>query len=221
MNIIAYETSTSAFSVSLLKEEMVWHDQELSPQQHAHVILSYTSKLLEQAALNICNIDAIAYSCGPGSFTGIRIGAAVGQAMALANQIPLIAIPSMEVAVWGIYRQFSFQKVMVVLDARMEQVYCGYYVLEPKSGMITPQPGRLCSLYKIDWTPVNRDWILITDLNEKMKAAIPTIFRALFNYFPHAVDLLPLAQRKMQEGERPTFEQSLPIYFHPEQAWAK
>src|SRR5574337_2025289 len=96
MNILAIETSSTVCSVALYWDGDIVSKQVLDPNQHAKVILPMIDELLSIAEINIKKLDAIAFGCGPGSFTGLRIAASVAQGLALAHHLPLISISSLQ-----------------------------------------------------------------------------------------------------------------------------
>jgi tRNA threonylcarbamoyladenosine biosynthesis protein TsaB len=219
MNIIAYETSTDAFSIGLQYKSIIRQERDCFPRQHAQIILTHTAKFLQEAKLSLACLHAITYSAGPGSFTGIRIGASVAQAMALSSGVPLLAIPSMQVAAQGAYRKRGSHKVRIILDARRDQVYYGLYSLNSHI-MIPDQAARLGYWSELDLTTMAEDEVILSDFGEKIRQWLPGTVE-VGEYSPEAVDLLPLAQEKIDRGHITSLEEALPLYFHTESAWQK
>ena len=83
-------------------------------------------EVLREAGISKNALDAVAYDAGPGSFTGIRIGAGVAQGIALALNKPMLAISSLMILAEGIRDQIKpSDRIVAAIDARMEQVYWG------------------------------------------------------------------------------------------------
>ena len=124
MNLLALDTSTDHLSLAIARNAQRFEFHQPVGQQHAERLLPELRLLLEQAGLALGDLDAIVYGQGPGSFTGLRIGAGVAQGLAFAHSLPLIGIPTLDaVAV----QAPQTDKLLVCLDARMQQMYCACY----------------------------------------------------------------------------------------------
>ena len=82
--ILAIDTSTHACSAALLINGAISERYEVKPQQHTKLILPMLEALLVDTGIKLQQLDAIAFGCGPGSFTGLRIAAGVVQGIAFA-----------------------------------------------------------------------------------------------------------------------------------------
>lgn len=127
MKILAIETATDACSVSLLIDGQYRTVFELAPRRHTQLILPQVEQVLAEAEINLHALDAIAFGCGPGAFTGLRIAAGVTQGLALAADLPAIAVSTLAAMAQAAYQQYQLEKCYVALDARMDQVYWGEY----------------------------------------------------------------------------------------------
>ena len=95
--------------------------------EHGLVILDFIEDLLSRSNLKKDELDLIAVSNGPGSFTGLRVGCSVAQAIAFANDIPLIPLSSLAVLAHQAYSKFEKEKIFVVTNAHMKELYIGSY----------------------------------------------------------------------------------------------
>ncbi len=218
MNLLAYETSSPVFSICLETQNATWHIKEPSPQQHANIILTATANLLFKAGLSLLDINALAYSCGPGSFTGIRIGAAVVHAVALSHHVRLLAIPSLQNLAQGVYRCFAHTQILILLDAKMNEVYYGHYRLST-AGIMEPQEAdKLCAFQELDISHLPENVIVVTDLEE---ANLPVFshHQIIKKFYPEAIDLMLLMKTKLMDNDQGTLEKALPIYLRQENAW--
>src|SRR5690606_29845388 len=95
MKLLAIDTSAQACSIALQidDEVKVWH--EVVPMQQAQLILPRINQLLQESNLSLNQLDAVAFGCGPGSFTGVRIATSLAQGLGYALNIPLIPISSL------------------------------------------------------------------------------------------------------------------------------
>ncbi len=126
MNILAIETTGAEASVAIINEKgevfMEASDQKLN---HLQNLMPMTDILLQKRGMSIDDVDYIAVSEGPGSFTGIRIGVSSGRALAQALGLQTISVPTLKSFLYNVpdYRGV----VCPIFDARRSQVYGGAY----------------------------------------------------------------------------------------------
>jgi len=135
MNLLAIDTVTEMASIALLSNNDLLIDEAFVPQQHTKVILPMIQKQMAAAGLNFTQLDAIAFSRGPGSFTGLRICASITQGLAIAHDLPVIPVSSLLILAQGEHRLDKKKtKIVACLDARREEVYWGSFVLKTEEG---------------------------------------------------------------------------------------
>jgi len=123
MLILALETSTELGSCAL------WRDGELverlcpAGQSHSETLLPLVRELLGEAGLKVAQLDAIAFGVGPGAFTGLRVACGIAQGLAVAANLPLLPVTSLE----AMAEMTGAEQVLALLDARMGEVYAGSY----------------------------------------------------------------------------------------------
>lgn len=127
MKILALETSGESCSAALLIDD--WLDQrcEQAPRRHADLILGMLDTLLHSSGLKLSELDAIAFGRGPGSFTGVRIAAAVAQGVAFGAGRPVIPVSTLAALARAAFRHSGERQIACALDARMGEVYWGAY----------------------------------------------------------------------------------------------
>ena len=103
MKILAIETATSWQSVAIFDEIKVLaqHDQEAGGA-HGTLLLPAIDRLLMEAQLRLSDLDGLACSAGPGSFTGVRVGLATCLGLRAATGLPLVLVPTLEAMAWGV-----------------------------------------------------------------------------------------------------------------------
>ncbi|WP_026640304.1 bifunctional tRNA (adenosine(37)-N6)-threonylcarbamoyltransferase complex dimerization subunit type 1 TsaB/ribosomal protein alanine acetyltransferase RimI [Bordetella petrii] len=136
-NLLALETSSSRCGVALLRETAVgpvvsMREHEGS-QEHAERLLPMAAELLAQAGLQASDLHAVAFGQGPGGFTGLRVACGVAQGMALALQVPVLPVVS-HLAVAEQVDAVPGERVLVALDARMNEVYLAVYERRADAG---------------------------------------------------------------------------------------
>lgn len=129
MNMLAIETATELCSVALAAGNKVFGRSETGARIHGDRLLPWIRELLADAGLGMTDLDALVVDRGPGGFTSLRIGIGVAQGLALAVRLPVHPVSSLAAAAFGA----GPGKVMVVLDARMDQVYAGGFEVRDNS----------------------------------------------------------------------------------------
>lgn len=126
MRILAIETSTWLASVAVAENGEVLAEWEaLTRGQHASVLLPAIREVLAQARLGLEQLDAVAVSVGPGSFTGLRVGLSVAKALAYARKTAVVGIPTLEVVAHAAPADAAY--VAAALDARKGELYAAVF----------------------------------------------------------------------------------------------
>lgn len=121
--ILSIETSTSICSVAIHEQgELIALAEIKEPGAHAEKLLLLVDELFEKAGLSFGDLDAVAVSQGPGSYTGLRIGVSTAKGIAYALEIPLIGINTLQ-AMAASQPVAPGDYVVAVLDARRKEVY--------------------------------------------------------------------------------------------------
>ncbi|RYZ96731.1 MAG: tRNA (adenosine(37)-N6)-threonylcarbamoyltransferase complex dimerization subunit type 1 TsaB, partial [Sphingobacteriaceae bacterium] len=127
--ILQIETATTSCSVALAANGKVLYSKEIDQRNiHAEVITVFIDELLKNAGLQYQQLDAIAVSSGPGSYTGLRIGVSTAKGLAFALDRPLIAVETLEAMADGILTQSNMEiasgaLLCPMIDARRMEVY--------------------------------------------------------------------------------------------------
>lgn len=127
MNLLALDTSTEKASIALWADGVLSCVTQDGKGSHAQLILPLIASLLNEAGLAIAQLDGIAFGRGPGSFTGLRIACSVAKGLAYAHDLPLYPVSSLAAIAEEAAYQKTFQPLVAMLDARMNQVYWAYF----------------------------------------------------------------------------------------------
>ncbi|MGP1569470.1 MAG: tRNA (adenosine(37)-N6)-threonylcarbamoyltransferase complex dimerization subunit type 1 TsaB [Eubacteriales bacterium] len=128
MNILAVETTGKYASVCLIHDAKSAFKKNENEMEHLATILDMARELLADCKLSIDDIDALAVSVGPGSFTGMRIGTAFVRCISQAKNIRCIAIDTLEAFTFSSgFERSSAMFCAPMLDARRGQVYAAFY----------------------------------------------------------------------------------------------
>lgn len=136
LKALAIDTSTELLSIAVMNgTERVWTHEEAGGAKSSAALLPAIHLLLEKAQLELAQLDAVIYGCGPGSFTGLRTTCAVAQGLvaaiewgAVKKKIQAVPVNSLMATAEHAREQTGVQKVLVALDARMNEVYACAYV---------------------------------------------------------------------------------------------
>jgi tRNA threonylcarbamoyladenosine biosynthesis protein TsaB len=123
LNILALETSSQWCSVALWLDGRLLAREELAGQRHSELLLPMVDALLNDAALELRNMDAVAFGAGPGSFTGLRIACGVAQGLAAGAGIATVGVGTL----MAMAQASGAPRVLACLDARMGEIYCAAY----------------------------------------------------------------------------------------------
>ena len=128
--ILSIETSTKNCSICLSKDGQPWIVRETkSPTGHAEKITLFIQEIMNTASLSLANLDAIAISKGPGSYTGLRIGVSTVKGLCYALEKPMIAVDSLQGLAAGARAMNPSPNTAFValIDARRMEVYSSLF----------------------------------------------------------------------------------------------
>ena len=126
MKILALDSSGLVASVAIIEEEEMIAEYTVNYKKtHSQTLLPMIDEVARMINLDLASIDAIAVPAGPGSFTGLRIGAASAKGLGLALDKPLIAVPTLAALAYNLYGAEAL--ICPMMDARRNQVYTGVY----------------------------------------------------------------------------------------------
>ena len=132
MNILALDTCFGACSVAVTgRDRGATHEFELRQTGHAEALIPMVERVMTRAQLAFSDLERIAVTTGPGSFTGMRIGIAAARALSLATGAPVVGFSTLEVMAQTARSSYATSEagsplpahILVAVDARKDQVY--------------------------------------------------------------------------------------------------
>ncbi|HMR46928.1 MAG TPA: tRNA (adenosine(37)-N6)-threonylcarbamoyltransferase complex dimerization subunit type 1 TsaB [Bacteroidia bacterium] len=129
--LLHLETSTDTCSVCISDNETIIDCEEThNSKSHASLLAVFIDELLKRNRLTYKNIAAVTVSCGPGSYTGLRIGVATAKGLCFALNVPLISVPTLQSMANIANKQCNGQLLCPMIDARRMEVF---------TALLTPQ----------------------------------------------------------------------------------
>ncbi len=222
MNLLAFELSTEACSVALWVDGDVRERHEIAPRRHAELALSWAEALLAEAGIAKSQLDAIAVGRGPGAFTGVRLGVAMAQGIALALDRPAVPVSTLAALAMRSLALGAGEgdAVLAAIDARMNEVYVAGYRLTREHDALRPMPTVVEQVLAPDAVPLPDDggaWFGVGTgfgaLGGALASRLPPRWRAVdAEALPHAADIVRLAHAALLRGEAVAPEMLEPAY---------
>lgn len=214
--ILAIDASSEACSAALLIDSDIYERNEVVPRKHTELILPMVDEVLAEAGITLSQVDAIAFNRGPGSFTGVRVSTSVAQGLAFALDLPVIPISGLATVALGACRETEKQNFLVILDARMNEVYwASYQYLQGEMKLLGDEYVSPVSKISI---PTEDEWIAVGNgvpaYNKEIESALarhPVSFVTGNNY-PQARDVAELAKSELVAGNTVSVMEAQPIY---------
>jgi tRNA threonylcarbamoyladenosine biosynthesis protein TsaB len=129
MTILGIETSTAVCSVGLANEFDVQAERSIVETHiHSEKLLTLIQELCDEQKIKLSQLDGVAVSIGPGSFTGLRIGLSTAKGLCFALEKPLIAVPTFLSIAKSVTRSHpECARIVVCIDAKQREYYIGTY----------------------------------------------------------------------------------------------
>ena len=215
--ILNIETSTTVCSAALTAEGMILtHYEDFEGRNHAALLSGYVKACLDFLNEKELQLDAVAVSIGPGSYTGLRIGLSEAKGLAYALDVPLIAVPTLKLMATRV--MFSTLDIdpetifVQMIDARRMEVYTAAYDFALNDLMV-PQPLILDESSYADLIATGRPMLLFGNGSAKATDVVKADnVRIVEGVDPLAVDMIALAERSYAMRDFIDLAYSVPVY---------
>lgn len=138
MKILGIDSSGMVASVAIVQDEVLIAEYTMNHKKtHSETLLPMIDEIVKTSEIKLEELDAIAIAAGPGSFTGLRIGAATAKGLALAIDKPIVPVKTCEGLAFNMWGAEGL--VCPIMDARRNQVYTGIYLVKGNVDVIMPQ----------------------------------------------------------------------------------
>ncbi|MCX5469450.1 tRNA (adenosine(37)-N6)-threonylcarbamoyltransferase complex dimerization subunit type 1 TsaB [Acinetobacter nematophilus] len=214
MKLLALETANEQCSVSIVDETQTLYFQlDTRAKAQTQTILPMIEQGFQQNQISNQELTAIAFSRGPGSFSGVRINAAVTQALAWAHDIPVIPVSTLQALAQSAYQHAQLTELTAVLDARMNEVYMASFKLDQNNIMQLVDEEQLLDYQQ---AAAYRKYTLIGS-GATLVDGEATKFQQLT---ANANDIATIARQHALKQQWLSAEQALPVYLR-DNAWKK
>ncbi len=208
--IVAIETSTELASVALLHRGELHSRASSGVQTHSASALPMLQQLLAEAGLALADVDALAFGCGPGSFTGVRTACALVQGLATGLQRKAVPVVTLLAMAESARLAGAGDEVIALLDARMGEVYRARYRYDGQWHTVD-QPALLkaADAAFADGTPA----VCGNGLSACPEELAPLGALACFpQVVPHAQSIARLAAAALARGDSVDARDAQPLY---------
>jgi tRNA threonylcarbamoyladenosine biosynthesis protein TsaB len=218
--LLAIDTATERCSVAARIDDL-WFERSVdTPRGHADIVLSMIEEILRESGTKPRDLAGVAYGRGPGGFTGVRIAIGVVQGFAYGAELPTVGISNLAAVAQQAAR--PGERVLVCMDARMQEVYWGLFRHDAATGYVEAEAAEHVSAPAgVNVDPLQVDTLagsalpVHATLTERYGAARPVIA------LPRARDILLLGERELRAGRgRPAIE-AQPVYLRDQVAFVK
>ncbi|MCX7277243.1 MAG: tRNA (adenosine(37)-N6)-threonylcarbamoyltransferase complex dimerization subunit type 1 TsaB [Burkholderiales bacterium] len=208
MPLLAFDTSTDTLSIAVGDGAEVWLHSGAGGAQASTTLIPAILALLAQAGLRLDQLDAIAFGSGPGSFTGLRTACSVAQGLAFGAGKPVLPIDTLMAVAEEARIQHGVQQVQALLDARMDEIYTGFYAYAQGRW----QQRADFQLLRPESVLQEEGWALAGNALAVYADRIPPSSGPRYAVLPAAAAMLRLAPALLAAGQAVPADQALPRY---------
>lgn len=207
--LLSIETSTELASVALLHRGRVLSRESAGVQTHSASVLPMLQALLKEAGIALADCDALAYGCGPGSFTGVRTACGLVQGLAFGAQRKVAPVVTLLAMAEAAREAGAGDDLVAVLDARMGEVYWARYCFDGEWQVVSePMLSKAADVMAGDADAICGNGLLayaddFTQLGDMARYA---------DIVPHAVSIARLALRAVARDELLAPRDAQPLY---------
>ena len=224
MRILGVDSSGMVASVALVEDDLLVAEYSVNYKKtHSQTLLPMLDEIVKMTELDLNTIDAIAVAAGPGSFTGLRIGAATVKGLGFALEKPVISVPTCHGLAYNLWN--SDRLICPIMDARRSQVYTGIYEFT-KDGMqvLLDQSAMDIRALAEKLNTMGREVIFLGDgcpvyasvLAECMQ--VPYVFAPAHLNRQRASAVASLGAEYFKQGKQEPADDLIPIYLRKSQA---
>jgi tRNA threonylcarbamoyladenosine biosynthesis protein TsaB len=227
MRALAIDTSTDTAGVALLdgpscvarSPSAADADSRAAPAQHGERLLGLVDGVLEQAGWKRRDLQLVACCLGPGSFTGVRVGVATAKGIALALELPIVGVGSLEVMAHAYFAHRGVpadaeEAAIALLDARKGEVFWAAYA---GTGALLAGPGHLAAaqIAELPRLVVRKKTIFLGEVARRLPLEAASLVTTPESDRPDPVELARLAMANFARRGPDDLDALEPAYVRP------
>jgi len=215
MKILALDTATEACSAALYIDGEIQERFEIAPREHAKLLLPMIDGLMADAELKPQQLDAIAFGCGPGSFTGVRIATGVMQGIAYGADLPVVPVSTLAAISQACFQCTEQNTIFTAVDARMSEICWAVYQRDAEgfaqlTGLEKVQPATEVDALQLSGFGIGSGWkVYEQELSQRLGKQVIG-FDA--DYLPHSAEIALLGSVGVKRQQTVPVEQAMPVY---------
>ena len=216
MNLLAIECSTEVLSVAVIAGGEIRERLEDGGRRHGDRLLVMIDAVMADARLSKLDLQAVAFGCGPGAFTGVRMAVAAAQGIAYGLDIPALPVSSLAALAQEGFDRGAATPILALADARMGEVYAGFFEVDESGLAVAVADERLCKPEQLK-LPGDDVWCAVGPglrayrklLDEQLGYRMDAIERSIY---PQASAVARLGARALRAGLGLEARQAMPVY---------
>lgn len=225
MNILALECSTELLSVAVYAGGELSQRIDDGGNRHGDRLLRLIDAVLADARVSKLDLTAVAFGCGPGAFTGVRMAVAAAQGIAYGLGIPALPVSSLAALAQEAFDRDAATPILALADARMGEVYAGYFDVGD-DGLVVPIGEEQLTAADSLALPGDDVWCAVGPGFRVYRAALELRFGYRLDAFrhsalPHAGAIARLGARALRAGLAVPAQQALPVYLRDKVAFTE
>ena len=220
MNTLLIDTSTNHCSIASEINNNILTKVKYKPRKHNEYILDMIDAIISESKITKYDIDLLAYGIGPGSFTGIRLSAALMYGISFVIKKPVIGFSSMHALAKNLYTNIKSSLITLVLNARIGYVYLGQYQYNYSNHLLEIITEECITIKKLQkYLKNNITGLIAGDLIKELNLSPVKII----DYFPDTQYMFEAVKKnyKILKERRKVIKNASPIYFEGTQHWEK
>lgn len=224
MLLLAIESSGLVASIALMSgDKLIGEYTTNFKKTHSQTLLPMLDEVVRMTGIELESVDGIVVSGGPGSFTGLRIGAATAKGLGLALDKPLIKVPTVDGLAYNLYG--TSRIICPIMDARRQQVYTGLYTFDKAQfRVVSPQKAVAISEIVEEINQLGKEVVFLGDGVPVYKEYIEDHIHVGCSFAPphlnaqRAGALAALGKIYFEEGRLESADEYVPEYLRLSQA---
>ncbi|QTM69226.1 tRNA (adenosine(37)-N6)-threonylcarbamoyltransferase complex dimerization subunit type 1 TsaB [Buchnera aphidicola (Hormaphis cornu)] len=216
--ILALDTSGENCSVALLKDNYIDHMYKKCNHDHGENILPMIKNILWKNSITINELNAIAFSQGPGKFTGLRISSGIAQGLSLVYNTPLIGISTLSILAEKSWEKEKITHVITLLHAQTNKIYWAQYIRNHENIWSLKKLELMFGINNINYklSKLEGTWLIIGNKYLLKKIIINANYKLYLKFFYikyfNAKDIIPIALFTLKSKHILSLNQAIPYY---------